>query len=65
MKLFEQKHRKVTKMEINNFDKLRTLCLQNMITQKEISVKIRDSSNEYNPMTFPGVTETDVNTSCP
>ena len=36
-----QKHRKITKIEINNFEKLRTLFLQKMLAQKEINVKIR------------------------
>ena len=36
-----KKHRTVTKIGINNFEKLRTLLLQNMLAQKEITIKIR------------------------
>ena len=36
-----QKHRKNAKIDINNFEKLRTLFLQNILTQKEINIKIR------------------------
>ena len=36
-----QKHTKITKIEMDSFEKLRTLFLQNMLAQKEINVKIR------------------------
>ena len=37
-----QKHRKITKIEMNNFEKLRILLLKNMLLQKEINVKITE-----------------------